>query len=122
MTFQMPWKVMCNLKPAHNLWCAQTSLSTSNLVTGLTCRLPRGEDTHLRTRLSTREPSCEPEPPDAPPTPSSPPDRAASPDPQQLAGELPKRDEGGDGRAHHPSQPLGGALNEVQGVTGETDS
>lgn len=45
-----------------------------------------------------------------------------SPDPQQLSEELPEGGEGCHGDAHHPPQPLGGALDEVDGVSGEADA
>lgn len=46
----------------------------------------------------------------------------ASPDPQQLTAELAQRSKGGYSHTHHPSQPLGGALHQVEGVRGEADS
>lgn len=46
----------------------------------------------------------------------------SSPDPQQLSEELPEGGEGCHGDAHHPPQPLGGALEEVYGVNGEADA
>lgn len=50
------------------------------------------------------------------------PARPALLDPQQLTAELAQWDEGRDGHANHPSQPLGGALHEVECVRREADS
>lgn len=117
------WKrasTQSNVKFQHNPWCAETSIANIHSGDWVDISPPSQRGHHLEdssvhmwaviwtylhlTPLDSLQYLY------------------TSPDPQQLTRELPKGDEGSDGHAHHPSQPLGGAFNKVQGVSWETDS